>query len=325
MLQGKILDTIKKFNLLSSRDKVLIGVSGGPDSLALLFLLNDLKVKLGIKIIVAHLNHGIRGRAADLDEKFVKGISGKLRVDFFSKKIGCFNSRKPNEEMLRNARYNFLFDIAKKYSINTIALAHTQDDQAETVLMRLIRGTGLHGLISISPKRKINSFVIIRPLIEVTRKEVEKYLKSISVKPRIDRTNFNNKFLRNRIRHGVLKDLTRLNPKIKQTLANFSQQAAVDYDYLNQQANKLLSHNNGSLIKIELEKINNLHVAMQRMVVRVALESIAGNLRAFTNKHWQEIEHLIKVRPEGSLVYLAKGIRVKKERRHISIYQIAKK
>ncbi|MBL7130615.1 MAG: tRNA lysidine(34) synthetase TilS [Candidatus Omnitrophica bacterium] len=322
MLQNKILDTIRKFNLLSTGDKVLIGVSGGPDSVALLYLLNELSIKLGIKIIVAHLNHGIRGKSADSDEKFVRNITSGLCLDFFSKRIHWSRAKLyyPNEEMLRKLRYDFLFDAAKKYRVNKIALAHTLDDQAETVLMRLIRGTGLYGLISILPKRKIKSFVVIRPMIEITREGIETYLKKIKVKPRIDKTNFSKSFLRNRIRYGLLKDLGKINPNIKQILGRFAQQAAIDYDYLYQKSKRFLKLRTNSLIKVELEKFRNLHIALQRMVIRVALEKISGELRTFTNKHWEEIQDLMGKRPSGSIVYLTKKIRVKKDKKHIIIY-----
>ncbi|MFC1645792.1 tRNA lysidine(34) synthetase TilS [Candidatus Omnitrophota bacterium] len=327
MIRNKILDTIRKFNLLSFADRVLIGVSGGPDSLALLYLLNDLSVKLGLKIIICHLNHGLRGRSADLDERFVKDIASDLELDFFSKKVSGkqLKSKNPNEETLRKLRYDFMFDLAKRCKVDKIALAHTLDDQAETVLMRIIRGTGLYGLISILPKRKIKSFVIIRPMIEVSREEIEDYLKEIKVKPRIDKTNFSNRFLRNRIRHGIMKDLGRINPSIRESLGRFAQQAAVDYDYLYQKSRQFLKPMDGPLIKVELEKFRNLHIALQRMVVRVALEKTSGGLRTFTNRHWEEIQNLIEIRPFGSIVHLSKKVCVRKDKRHITIRLIKTK
>lgn len=322
MLQNKILETINKYDLFSSLDKVLIGVSGGPDSLALLYLLNDLKVKLGIRITVAHLNHGLRARSSDLDEELAGTTAKNLGLDFVSKKITwpISKSKYPNEQALRKSRYDFLFYVARKYRLNKIALAHTLDDQAETVLMRLIRGTGLYGLISIFPKRKIKSFTIVRPLIEVQRSEIESYLKKIKAKPRIDRTNLSKVFLRNRIRYGLLKELEKINPKIKEALAGFAKQAAVDYDYLCQRSKQFIKSEGSLAIRIELEKFRSLHMALQRMIVRVALEKIAGDLRTFTNKHWEEVQNLIYKRPSGSIVFLTKKIRVKKDKKNIIIY-----
>jgi tRNA(Ile)-lysidine synthase len=326
MLREKIIKTIRKYSLLSTFDKVLVGVSGGPDSLALLYLLNELKVKLGVKLIVAHFNHGLRARSSDLDERFVRASAGKLGLDFLSRKADGYKKLKhPSEETLRKLRYKFLFEIARKYKMNKIALAHNLDDQAETVLMRLIRGTGLYGLTAILPKRQIGKFIITRPLIEVKRSEIEGYLKKIKVKARIDKTNFQDIFLRNRIRHGLLKELEKINPNIKQTLARFAQQAAVDYDYLYKQAKVLLRPKNNSLFRIELRRFNNLHLALQRMVMRLAFEGLAGDLRAFTNKHWEEVQDLVDNRPPGSIVHLVKGISVKKDNKHLLIYMVRQK
>lgn len=319
MLQNKILNTIKKFNLLSSGDRVLIAVSGGPDSLVLLFILNEMSIKLGINIFVGHLNHGTRGKAADLDEKFVRKVCQGLNSGFFSKKIKWRQSKNINEEKLRRLRYDFLFDIAKKHRIGKIALAHTLDDQAETVLMRLLRGTGLYGLVSIMPKRKIRSCIVIRPMIEVSRAEIDDYLKHKKIKARQDKTNFSRKFLRNRLRHGVLEDLKEINPNIKGTLARFAQQAAIDYDYLHQEASRFIKPESKRLVEIGLVKFIRLHLALQRMVIRLALEKVSGGLRSFTNKHWEEIQDLINSRPSGSIVNLTKQIIVKKDKNKLII------
>ncbi|MFH1622601.1 MAG: tRNA lysidine(34) synthetase TilS [Candidatus Omnitrophota bacterium] len=316
---NKFLETIKKFDLISYSDGILVGVSGGPDSIALLYLLNDLKVKLGLRILVAHLNHGVRGRQADLDEEFVEKTSRKLNLDFISKKINLPKAKRYSEENLRKLRYDFLFDSAKLNKITKIALAHNLDDQAETVLMRLIRGTGLYGLISMLAKRKIGYFTIIRPLIEVPRSEIEGYLKKVKVKPRIDNSNFNQGFLRNRIRHGILNDLAKINPNIRQVLARFAQQAAIDYDYLYRNSIRFVDRKSNFLVKIELKKILKLHTALQRMVVRIAFEDITGGLRSFTNKHWEEMQELIKIRPNKSIVNLSKGAYAKKEAKHLLI------
>jgi tRNA(Ile)-lysidine synthase len=322
MIQKKILNTIRKFNLLSSLDKVLVGVSGGPDSTALLYLLNSLKVKLGIKILVAHFNHGLRGRDSDLDEKFVRDTAGKLGLEFFSRKIKWQKkSGHPSEESLRKLRYKFLFTVAGDCGVNKIALAHNLDDQAETVLMRLVRGTGLYGLISILPKRNVDSFVIVRPLIEVKRCEIEEYLRKIKVKARIDKTNLKEDFLRNKLRLGILRELSKINPNIKETLARFAQQAASDYDYLYDKAAAFVDLNSPNLIKVSLDKFIRLHTALKRMAVRIALEKLSGDLRTFTNRHWEEIQDLTANRPCGATVNLTKDISVKKDKKYLIIYR----
>lgn len=322
MFSRHVLTFIQRHGLFVSLDRVLIGVSGGPDSTALLYVLNDLKVPLGITIMVAHCNHGLRGRASDLDERFVATLCERCGVDFVSKKMkpSSARSRLPNEASLREGRLNFLFDTAKKFHIDTIALGHTLDDQAETVLMRLIRGSGLYGLISMMPKRKISSHLIVRPLLGTSRPEINRYLAGKGVKPRIDQTNTRQIFLRNKIRHSILKGLVRINPHITQMLARFAEQAAIDYDFLYREAAPFIIESRNSNFSIRLATFNRLHEALQRMVIRVALERCLGNLRTFTHAHWDEIKDLARNRPEGSVVHLTRGVMVERRRKEIVIY-----
>ncbi|MFC1752236.1 tRNA lysidine(34) synthetase TilS [Thermoproteota archaeon] len=321
MLEKKVLKFIKRQSLFTTLDSLVIGVSGGPDSLALLYLLNGLKLELGITIVVAHLNHGLRGRSSDSDQEFVKKTATSLGLIFETKKLKKLSVRSkfPSEEVLRKSRHEYLFGIAKKYKTKKIVLAHTLDDQAETVLMRLVRGSGLHGLISILPVRELNSFEIIRPMLEVSRSEIVEYLRKIRIKPRIDRSNYSNVFLRNRIRNKILKDLSKINPSIKESLARFAQQAAIDYDYICCQASRYVKVKQASRISVDLLSFVKLHEALQRMVIRIALERLTGDLRTFTNKHWKEVRDLIFCRPAGSVVDLTKGIKIKKFAQKIDI------
>jgi tRNA(Ile)-lysidine synthase len=185
--------------------------------------------------------------------------------------------------------------------------------------MRLIRGTGLYGLISIMPKRKFGSKFLLRPLIEVSKKELAEYLERLKIKPRIDRSNFSRKFLRNRIRHELMEYLRKINPNIKETLARFAQQAAIDYDYLYKHSKKILKDQKGPVIKIGLGSFTKLHTALQRMAIRLALESVSGELRTFTNKHWEEIQDLVESRPTGSIVNLTQKVIVKKDNKYIVV------
>lgn len=322
MLARRILPFIKKNGLFSPRDRVLVAVSGGPDSLALLSLLNELKMALGIHIIVAHGNHGLRGRASDSDERYVSTVSRRLGLDFVSKKISRSRkaSRHPSEASLRSARLDFLFSTAKKYHVDKIAVGHTLDDQAETVLMRLIRGSGLYGLIAMMPKRRFGSCTIVRPLLGTARAEIERYLKKKRLTPRIDASNVRPIFLRNKIRHSLLKELVSLNPNIKQVLARFAEQAAIDYDFLFGQASAFVKKGKKASVVIDADTFVGLHEALQRMIIRVSLEKVAGSLRTFTYAHWDEIKALIHHRPQGSVVDVTKGIKVHKQGKKIIIY-----
>jgi len=319
-IKNCVLRIIKKYNLFSSSEKVIVGVSGGPDSLALLYLLSDLQITLGIRIIVAHLHHNLRGRAADLDEQLVRRTSSLLQLPYITERIQWKKrSRILNEESLRKYRHIFLFKVARRFKTNKIALGHTLDDQAETVLMRIIRGTGLYGLMAMFPKRRINNFIIVRPLLEVSRSQISGYLKAIGVSPRIDSTNLKNDFSRNKIRNKVLKEIRSINPKAQENLCRFAKTAFTDYDYLHKQAKSKLGNVKNKRIKISLREFSKYHLALQRMVMRVALERLSGSLSTFTFKHWEEISCLVKHRPAGSIVNITKGISVKKNKDSILV------
>ena len=192
MLQEKIITTIKKYNLIQSNDKIVIGVSGGPDSMTLLHVLNQLKGKLQIQLCVAHINHMIR-EEADNETKYVKDFCRNLGIKCYVERIDI---QKKAEELKistelegRIARYNFFEEIAQKEKANKFAIAHNANDNAETVLMNMMRGSGTSGLKGIE---KIREGKFIRPIIECSREEIETYCEQNNLKPRYDKTNQEN-------------------------------------------------------------------------------------------------------------------------------------
>ena len=207
-MKNKVLETIKKYNLIENGDKLVLGVSGGPDSISMLNILNEIrkddKVKLNYEIVVVHINHMIRKEAVD-DELYVKEYCDKRNIDFYSKSIDVKKLANTNkigtEEAGRNVRYEFFNEILEKTSSNKIAIAHNKNDNAETMIMNIMRGSGISGLKGIEPKRGI----YIRPLIECEREEIEKYCEKNKLNPRIDKTNFENEYTRNKIRNIVIE------------------------------------------------------------------------------------------------------------------------
>mgnify|MGYP001595136112 FL=1 len=177
MFLDKIQNTIKKYSLLAKADKVIVGVSGGPDSVALCLALQKLKEAWNLKLYVAHLDHGLLAGSGK-DVEFVRKLCRNLEIEFFSKKIEVrrFYPVGSLEEAARKARFEFFSALSKKLNADKLALGHNLDDQAETVLMRLIRGAGLSGLSAILPKRDINGLCVIRPLIETSRYEINGFL-----------------------------------------------------------------------------------------------------------------------------------------------------
>ena len=320
MILEKVKNTVQEYQLLNKNDRVLVGVSGGPDSVTLLYLLNSLKNEFKLKFHVAHFDHMLR-KDSSKDAVFVKKLSAELNIPFTTAKVRVRKlARKGSlEEIARNARLNFFFQAAKKVKADKIALGHNLDDQAETVLMRILRGTGLYGLAGILPKRKINGFTIIRPLIAVSRKEIEGYLYKNKIKTRLDATNLKNIYFRNKIRNHLLPLLEKkYNRNIKVVLANMGETVALDYEYLSWVAARA----NQSLGKrLNLKRFLGLHPAIQRLILRMNIAKFAGNTRKIGFQHIKEIENLISRRPVNSVVDLPKEVSVMKKGAYILFYK----
>jgi len=320
MIIDKIKETIRRYNLISKGDLVLVGVSGGPDSVTLLYLLKSLSKSLEFKLEIAHLDHMLR-RDSGKDAEFVRLLGLKLGIPVT---IGKINIKKlavkgSLEEVARNARLDFLFKVAQRIKADKIALAHNLDDQAETVLMRVIRGTGLNGLTGILPKRKFCGFEVIRPLIRVQRREIEAYLKKKKVKACVDKTNREEIYFRNKIRNSLIPLLEKgYNPNIKDALSNMAESIAFDYDYLKRAALRLVKGKKG---KVNLAAFLRMHPAMQRLVLRLTISNLQGSTRRISFQHIKEIEDLALTRPVASVVDLPKGISVKKRLKSLIFYR----
>jgi tRNA(Ile)-lysidine synthase len=214
---------------------------------------------------------------------------------------------------------DFLIRTAQEIRADKIALGHNLDDQAETVLMRLLRGTGLSGLTGISVKRKIKGMLFIRPLLETSRKEIEAFLKRKGVKPRIDSTNKEEMFFRNKIRHNLIPLLKKeYNKNIVEVLANLAESISYDYEYLDQVARNKVKGDN---LWLNLKKAKSLHPAILRLKVRQSIACIQGDTRRICFQHIKELEDLLENRPIGSIVDLPKGISVRKTRNTLRFYR----
>jgi len=317
----KVKNTILKYKLIKKGDTILVGVSGGPDSLALLLILQRLSQELGFSVYIGHFDHMLRRDSAK-DAQFVANLANQFHIPYETGKAGLEIKAKKGslEEIARQLRQEFLFKVAKRIKADKIALGHNFDDQAETVLMRIIRGTGLYGLAGILPKREISGFIVIRPLLEVTRQEIESYLKRRKITAREDPTNLKETFFRNRIRHTLLPFLReRFNRNIKAALWNLGESASWDYDYLNRISLRYVQLKN----KLSIEKLLKMHPAIRRLVIRLEIANVQGDTRRITFKHIQEIEDLLINRPQNSIVNLPKGISVKKEKKYLQFRILA--
>lgn len=319
------LTTIKKYNLLKKKDKVLVGVSGGADSLCLLHLLCALRDEFKLKIYSAHFNHCLR-QEADSEQEFVEDISKKLNVKCFSekKKVKNFFKGDSLEQVARHLRYDFFFKVCRKEKIKKLALAHHKDDLSETVLLRLIRGSGLRGLRGFLPLLSIKNIKIIRPLIEIDKESIIKFCKEKNIPFKIDKTNFEESFLRNKIRLKLIPLLKEFNPSISQKLYELAITVAWDYSFIHNSALSqfsLLIKRRGQKLALEIGFLKKLAPAIFNEVLRIALEEVKGNLRKIELKHILEIKDLITSRPPGSIVNLPQ-VCVEKVDKYLYIYRI---
>ena len=281
----KVRRTIQKYRMIASGESLLVAVSGGPDSLALLRVLIDLRSEIDLTMSACHLNHGFRGEEAEQDAEYVRRVCGDMgvpcHVEFRDVPALMKQLRVGAEEAGRIARYQFFESVCLMTGARKVALGHTMDDQAETVLMRLVRGAGTAGLSGIPPVRGM----YIRPLIEVTREEVEEFCRSRGLEPRIDRSNLKPIYFRNRVRHEVFPLLERDNPQLVRTLARTADLMREDADYLDATARKEIAEvaraqRDGGVV-VDLIPFLRLHPALRRRVVRRILEDVGGKGLSF--------------------------------------------
>jgi tRNA(Ile)-lysidine synthase len=328
----KINKTIEKHSMIKAGERLLLCVSGGPDSTAMLYAFDTISKEAGLRPFVAHVNHCLRGAESDSDQGYVEDTARSLHIPVICSRedtAACSRLDKISiETAARRLRYDFFIRTAKELGIDIIATAHTKDDQAETVLMRVIRGTGFRGLRGIPVKNNINGITIIRPLIYLTRKEILSYLASKGINPRTDRSNAKAKFFRNSVRLRLLPAIRKqYNPDIRNALSNLAALTQEDYEYLDSNHRKafkkLAKIRKDNVVIFSLYDIKSRHLSIARGVIRHAIEYLRKGLDNIEYRHWQEIESLIYDRPRGSKVNLPNKVVAEKTERYLkfSIYK----
>ena len=294
-MKEKVLETIKKYNLIENRDKLVLAVSGGPDSIAMLNILNEIK-KDGIidfSFCVAHINHMIREEAKD-DEKYVEKYCIENKIDFYSKSIDvqklANNNKVGTEEAGRYARYRFFDEILEKTGSNKISIAHNKNDKAETIIMNIFRGSGITGLKGIEAKRG----KYIRPLIECERFEIENYCEEEKLNPRIDKTNFENTYTRNKIRNIVIPYVKKeFNPNIIETLNRLSELVIDEENYVEKQVEKiykeLLDSESKKEIILDLKSFNKQEKVIKSRVILYTITRLFGTSKEISKVHIDDI------------------------------------
>ncbi|MBF0379094.1 MAG: tRNA lysidine(34) synthetase TilS [Desulfamplus sp.] len=362
--------TVEHYDMISSGDSLLVGVSGGPDSVALLLFLVDIDNNFNKykNIGLAHINHCLRGEESDRDEEFVKELAKKYNLPFHNLKVDVPYFAKENnlsfEEAAREIRYSFYKDISQKENYNKIALGHNYDDNAELVLMNILRGSGTKGLSGIPPIRYMqeddhvsskniakNNIKIIRPLIEVPREQILNYLNVKQQSYMIDSSNDDTFYLRNRVRHSLIPKLKdSYNPSITDSLNRLSKVIMDENSFMEEMTEQILQkaiiykeqespetyeNNQNSQIDIKYQVVDNeivvdpkifedMHRALAKRLIRSAIEKVKGDLRRITFIHIEDILKLIYSKTGGKTIHLPDKIRIIKSRQSISFRKESK-
>lgn len=298
-MKEKVIETIKKNRLIVNGDKIVLGVSGGPDSISMLDILREIKEEniIQFEIVVAHINHMIRKEAIE-DEEYVRNYCEKNGIKCYIKRVDvqelAQNKKIGTEEAGRKVRYEFFDEIAKKTNSNKISIAHNKNDKIETIIMHVLRGSGISGLVGIEPIRD-NKY--IRPLIECERKEIEEYCDNKKLEPKIDKTNFENDYTRNKIRNIVIPYIKEeFNPNIIETINRLSCVVTEEEAYINkiveQAYKKLLVESNKKEITLDLKKFNDQDEVIKNRVILYTIKLLNGSTQGIGKVHIKDIVKL---------------------------------
>ena len=337
-LEQNFLDTIKENNLINKGDVIVVGVSGGPDSITLLTCLNKYKDYFEIKLICAHINHLIRKDSTE-DEQFVENVCEKMGIKCYVKRAEvekiAKEQKKGSEEVGRKIRYDFFDIIAKKENANKIAIAHNMNDNAETMLLNIIRGSGMQGLEGIQAEEYGK---YIRPLINCSREDIEEYCEKYNLQPRIDSTNKENIYRRNIIRNKLLPEIKELNPNIVQSLTNLSKIVKVQNMHIKNEVeniynkiateelntSNLQNKNNSSMqktnnevgseslgkIELDLPEFQKLDLGVQQNLVLYTISKLLGSTRNIEKVNVDDIIEMCRRNIGNKYMYPNKNLKI---------------
>lgn len=320
----RVLSTIRKNNLIKNGDCIVVGVSGGPDSICLLHVLWSLRNDLNLKLVAVHINHMLRGDESYRDEEFVKSFCKKLGVELKSIRVDINKAARQKgmslEEAGREERYRNFEMVADSIGADKIAVAHNKNDQAETVLMNIIRGTGLDGLKGMDYIRGR----IIRPLLDIERSEIEAYILEKKLETVIDSSNLEKIYARNKIRLDVIPNIDNLfGCSLVKSIDRMSRLIKDDMDFIDGKVKKAycdaVLRKENEEVELLLRKIKKMHIAIKRRVIRKAIEEVKGNVKGIESIHIENILEMINSGKVGSKIDLP-GIKAARTYESIRFY-----
>lgn len=330
---NRVREYINQYKMIEKGDRVAVAVSGGADSVCLLYMLSEIAKDMDINLLVIHINHGIRGEEAKLDEEYVEALANGLKLEYI-----CFHEDVPaiakveslsEEEAGRNVRYQSFFRVAQEKRCNKIAIAHNKNDIAETVLFNLFRGSGIKGLSGILPVsdriHEERSYRIIRPLLCLEREEIELYLSNKNISYQIDKTNLGYDYSRNKIRNHILsyaKDEINSNAVSHIVRASLQLQEIDKYIDLLADAkySELVKEDENGALYFGIGEFNKLDIVIQKEIVRRAMAKLVGRLKDIEAKHVHQILSLMD-KQVGKVIDLPYEMIALKEYRSIKLYK----
>lgn len=316
-LEQRVLRYIKEHRLVSNQPLV-VAVSGGQDSVCLLYVLAKLQKEMGLKLHVAHLNHQLRGEESDADARYVSDLARKLNIPatIGKRNVKAYRARRrlSLEEAAREVRYRFLAQVAKSVGADRAVVGHTADDHIETILMHLIRGAGTRGLRGLQPsslwQSKSESLIVVRPLLEVSRQETADYCRRHKLKPRIDATNLSLSPLRNRIRLQLLPLLESYNPRVREALLRTARIAADDIAFLDRETARIwdkVARQQDNVVILDKGKFLKLPSTLKRYILLASIEKLVGNIMDIEMQHIEEMMDAL-AKPAGKSINLPEGL-----------------
>ena len=304
-LLGTARSSIARHRMFRSGDRVLVAVSGGPDSLAMLSVLTALRKELKLTLRAAYVDHGLRPAAAKKEAALVKRLGKEWGVPVTVLRRPVHKGKKDSlESSARETRYEGLAALAGKIRAQAIATGHTADDQAETVLMRILRGSGTTGLAGIPPVRALGKLRIIRPLIGCTREQVMEHLRARGLHPLLDRSNLSPRFVRNRIRNDLLIRLEKeFNPQVRKHLCHLADLAREDQDWMAREAGRRfrqVARLRAGKVRLNRTLLRKEPPGLRRAVLRLAAQRLQGSVQGFSLKHWEMLDGLLAGQGAGA-------------------------
>jgi len=317
-LEQRVLRFIHDQRLLSAQSPLLVAVSGGADSVCLLHVLSDIKDELGTSLHIAHLNHKLRGEESDADAAYVAELAASLDIPVTvgERDVAALKKKRhiSLEEAAREARYAFLAQTADAVGAGEAAVGHTADDHIETVLMHLVRGSGVKGLGGLKPRTEWrldgDEVTIVRPLLEVSRWETAEYCRQHGLAVREDSTNLSLSPLRNRIRHQLLPLLREYNPQINEALLRTARIADEDLGFIDERCSRLwvnIAHKQGDAVTIDRQGLLKTPPVLRRYLLRMSIEKLAGDIKDIELRHIEDIMAIL-TKPAGKRLDLPGGL-----------------